>query len=644
MSKTCKPSSSMGGNQLPRDIATAAFTRILQSLSNPLDVANMDINYRGKIREEMMQMKMESPHNEVKKFVNSAAIQLARLQRNFLANPSDITAEGHWIGRKQHCNQILSTFEETLICGILTSQRHFGVKITKETVQETARAAYPEKHASFGKDWIKGFLKRNDDIFVLCPKKSMKASRSNEITYDQTLMFCDVFQEMIDFHAMQGTPIHPDTLCNMDETLLRIVRNGKLEIELVPREELTGTASTNDPSVVGSMLVFVTASGVVPYVYFCMKKVGKAKKYPVPNLMMHRSSRIANATSIMTVADSWSETGYMSEDHIIDAISGFSAVMHRHWGQAMHPFILLADNLRQHRTLSTLKLSAQNKIILQMLTPNASHYLQPLDDKLFGIFKDQLETRCRRLCGAASALGFVVKEPLVSVIPEAFDNAFTPLHIRQAWCNVGIWPFQRHLIMERSMKYTHKTAEGKYTTNVTSPMKALAFEVARKVNEEARSEVLRSVDKVSYRTAGIKEKPLGPKTNSATVLFAKTGGRHDLLLEHEQGEKDKRVQIEKEQEERKKEKEERKRKRVEEEERKVERKRQREEKKEAEIRLLRDAECQFEGCSAVYIDTLVRAPNWLSCQCEKFYLCPTHKVHGVAQQLQERHHEICGKR
>jgi hypothetical protein len=196
---------------------------------------------------------------------------------------------------------------------------------------------------------------------------------------------------MIGDYELKNIPLHPDTLCNMDETLLQIASNGKAELELVPRGEATGTRSSKDPSVVGSMLVFVNASGDVPFVYFCMKKVGKAKKYPVPIIPTNRSTRNSNAMKLMGSAYSWSETGYVAEHHIEEAISKFSVIMREHWGHTKYPVVLLADNLQQHQSLNTLELSAKNKIVLQMLTPNASHYLQPLDDKLFAIFKDQLE-------------------------------------------------------------------------------------------------------------------------------------------------------------------------------------------------------------------------------------------------------------
>lgn len=391
------------------------------------------------------------------------------------------------------------------------------------------------------------------------------------------------------------------------------------------------------------MLVFVNASGDVPFLYFCMKKAGKSRKYPVPNIQVHPSTRNSNTLSLLASSDSWSETGYVSENHIEEAVTKFASVMRERWGHTSHPIILLADNLRQHRTEKILELSARNKIILQMFTPNASHYLQPLDNKLFAIFKDQLEIRYRRLCTAASSLGLVVKDPLVSVIPESFTMAFTPLHIRQSWSNVGIWPYQRHLIMERALKYTHKEESQKYTKKVTSPMKAQAFEVARKVNEAARNEVVRSVDKTLYQKV-IREKKGGKKKNTATALFEKTGGQQHLLLEHERAEREKKEELKKDQEESKKAREERKRKRrMEEDEKKEERKRQRKEKKEEEMKVLARSTCQIAGCRFKFNEGNVRAQQWYSCSCKSFYVCPSHKLDDLFEQLKKEHSEKCQK-
>ena len=100
-----------------------------------------------------------------------------------------------------------------------------------------------------------------------------------------------------------------------------------------------------DLSVVGSMLVFVNADGVIPLVYICMKKEGKAKKYPVPNLAFHQIVRNAHAMTVLQCADSWCKTGYISEKHMEEAITEFATVMKEQWGHTKYPVILLADNL-----------------------------------------------------------------------------------------------------------------------------------------------------------------------------------------------------------------------------------------------------------------------------------------------------------
>jgi len=227
----------------PRDIANHAFERILRCLDDPLSLSMVTLDYFAEIRNEMVSMQITLEPAAQKKFVKSAARQLAHLKEKTQENPSSINVDGDWIGKFRHGNQVLTEIEEALLCGILSSQRHLGVKIVQSTICEIARSTYPDKGAAFSKEWLEGFLHRNKDLFVLRAKKSMKECRSNEVTFDQTLLFCNVFEEMLSTYASKGIPLHPETLCNMDETLLRIVSNGKVDIELVPHGELTGTAS-----------------------------------------------------------------------------------------------------------------------------------------------------------------------------------------------------------------------------------------------------------------------------------------------------------------------------------------------------------------------------------------------------------------
>ena len=131
---------------------------------------------------------------------------------------------------------------------------------------------------------------------------------------------------------------------------------------------------------------------------------------------------------------------------------------------------------------------------------------------------------------------------------------------------------------------------------VASPLKEQAFEAAQNVNEAACQEVLKLMDKTAYKAIGCKEKKSMPRQNSAMLTFKKTGSHHDLILEHEQEEKDKREELRKEQEDR----------HLAQRERKKKKKRKRKEaKKLEELQKIKEATCQFQGCKFIYHDSLV---------------------------------------
>ena len=114
----------------------------------------------------------------------------------------------------------------------------------------------------FSEKWAKSFKKRHAQFLQERTKRGMKAARSGLKTYDQALLFSRTWEKMIQDNLSLHTPIDPNRLVNVDETLLRITQNGRWEPQLVPRATTTGT-SAKDPSTVGSMVVFVTAGGRV---------------------------------------------------------------------------------------------------------------------------------------------------------------------------------------------------------------------------------------------------------------------------------------------------------------------------------------------------------------------------------------------
>jgi hypothetical protein len=99
------------------------------------------------------------------------------------------------------------------------------------------------------------------------------------------------------------------------------------------------------------MMVFVSAAGQVPLVYFCLKT---QKHVHIPLLESPIATRSSNTLQILLQYDSMSESGYMAEHHFLEALPLFGSAMALIAGQ--HPILLLANNLHSHQTLAVLKL------------------------------------------------------------------------------------------------------------------------------------------------------------------------------------------------------------------------------------------------------------------------------------------------
>ena len=229
------------------------------------------------------------------------------------------------------------------------------------------------------------------------------------------IKFSKTFDDLLTWFERLGTPLKASSLFNVDETLIRVTQNGVLDVELVPRCENTGSPPL-DTSVIGALLAFVSANGEVPLLFFCMKKKKHQASYHVPLIPKIIATRQSNSPIIHCQAHSFSETGYIHEEHYAEALRLFANVLNER--NTPHPRVLLADNLRQHRTLDILELAIELKIILQMLTPNASHFLQPLDDKIPNRLWKTIAPNCSK------------RQPLLS---ESIDNHCALVSPVQFW-------------------------------------------------------------------------------------------------------------------------------------------------------------------------------------------------------------------
>ena len=372
-----------------------------------------------------------------KRFIGAALRKFQRVVQAKGENPPELLPSGEFVGEKRHGHQLLTNVEEKILVGQILARHQQGVVFTRKGIQEIAKLCFPSR-GKFGQQWAAGFLRRNDEGLGETLPKSMSVGRKAAETFKQTLTFCEVFSKLLEELEKAGKPVSVDTLVNVDETLIEEGPTGKIAFQVVPKREKMGGERVNT-QVIGSLLTFVTAGGYVPVVLVCnkgepAKKNGNlAAAHPIINIPTSRYFRNSKSPCVGQVHHVTSPSGYMSEEHVKKGLELFGI-----WAQVNNQrstVLLLWDNLPQHRSHNVLTQCENLGVLSQMLPPNSSHFLQPLNNLVFATLQ-----RNSPLMGSAVA--------------TAFQTAFTPAIIRSSWENVGLWPFSPEVIKERAREDT----------------------------------------------------------------------------------------------------------------------------------------------------------------------------------------------
>lgn len=641
----------------PRDVANPIFERYLSHFRLDNTCLERTLKKWDWDLELLSELKKHDPSlqnlalSSIDVFVKSCKRQLQRLRADFQeSSDSMINSDGIWVSKRSHSKQTLTDVEEAILCGFIFTRYRRCQKVGKMDIRNLAKNLFPDRN--FSLKFAKGFLTRYKSVFSERKKRSMSESRSAPLTKCQAKLFVESFENLLKDFKDLGSPLIPELFCTVDETLLRATSDGKIEAQIIPKGQKSGTKG-EDASTIGSMTVFTTANGVVPYVYFCMKKSESQGSYYVPKLRKLIQTRSGLHPDLLGEGHGFSETGLINEEIFRAILENFSKVMKAQFKDLLqtHPLVLYADNLRCHCTVDVLERAECLNIHLNMFSPNSSHFLAPLDNLTFAMFKTSLRNSYSLLDGALSVTNLRHRAPLCSVISEAFMKSFCPSTIRQTYQNVGLWPFRPDIIYSNAAKNTIECSVKKLVKHHSSPLKELVSEMTIRVHEKALHNINQHVDTI--------EKVLVPKKqqrkNTATSIFEKTGGRFEKQLEYEKQRREEKLDKRKEQEEKKKEREERKRKKDEEasvkreeKRRKVEKtkegnektKRKEDKEKEKEEEKMKTS-CHFEGCLYTYSHGGHRSGSWYVCLCGFFFLCYSHQKTPKGKEILNKHCMEC---
>ena len=118
---------------------------------------------------------------------------------------------------------------------------------------------------------------------------------------------------------------------------------------------------------------------------------------------------------------------------------------------SVRPILLLMDGHSSHYCPNTIKLAAQEQVILFALPPNTTHLSQPLDKGCFGPLKLAWREECHQYL-AKNPGRVITKFQFSSLFRNAWLKSMTVGNIVQGFKVTGVYPVDRSVLLPQSQE------------------------------------------------------------------------------------------------------------------------------------------------------------------------------------------------
>ena len=142
----------------------------------------------------------------------------------------------------------------------------------------------------------------------------------------------------------------------------------------------------------------------------------------------------------------YTEKGWMNSKTFLEFLKHFNK-----YACSKRPVILLVDSVSSHMSIEVFTFAKSNGIELYRLQPNATHFLQPLDNGVFGPLKKIWYQTVRNFTKEHPGQS-IGKETFAAKLNEAFMQFYKPLTVANSFKTTGIFPVDRSRISENIVK------------------------------------------------------------------------------------------------------------------------------------------------------------------------------------------------
>lgn len=373
---------------------------------------------RGKWNADDMQNALAAIRNGYS--VNKASIHFGvprRTLRDYMQKNVTIKLS---MGRK--C--VLNSDQESDLCKRITRLAEIGYPLTSRVLRrcvynfcETNQISNPFSKTSkmAGRYWLKGFLKRHDDI------RNRKAQNLNPARAQKLNKFIvnDHFDKLKGIIQKLDIINQPQCIYNMDEKGCRLTlhhqqsvlaKRGARRVHVVANEHAQNVTVVSCANAIGSV--------IPPLILFKGKRLKPEWTDQFP----------PGGIALMT------PKGSMTIESFKTWLKHFSVY------KSPGPCLLIFDGASSHLDYTIVHVADELNIALYCLPSNTTHELQPMDKAVFRSFEHYWDEQVLNYW-TKNVDRSITKQRFGAIFSAVWDRALIPANIKSGFQATGIYPF-----------------------------------------------------------------------------------------------------------------------------------------------------------------------------------------------------------
>lgn len=392
-------------------------------------------------------------------------------------------------GCLSHGNQTLSSDEERQILGIIHAFAAINKPISKSHVIQLVKSLFPERLKSNGNKWYERFMITWKRHIRARKVKGLGHKRQNQNLLNDCKNWVKFFPDWIAENEIAG-----DCIVNADETRLRLDGQFCTQKRLVKANSYKPSIVEGKRNKCSTYLPFVCSDGTRILDVFILPMEGD--KCDATIVAEKRNLRL-NVPMIYLFSDN----GWLKSEHWMPILEVFCEIVAlKRPGRRI---CLLLDNLQLHHDLEAAIYCSQFNVLLCFMPPNASHFLQPCDDKIFGVYKSKIMKEFNRNSIFETNGKTKIGDYLLLLGQIAVDYINSAV-ILSSFKAVGISPWNPNLIVKNAKQNcpisrgddVEKNAVVKNVANAVTNLlkKSEGFESSTRVRARVNPAVVYSTD------------------------------------------------------------------------------------------------------------------------------------------------------